>query len=108
MQHKIQDQILLQQIKEAVQILEPTAQVFLYGSRARNDATPNSDWDIIVLVDGIVTPSRINLIRHRIYEIEWVTDAIISSIVRNKQEWHSPKLQQTPFYKLVNQDAILI
>ena len=102
MQHQIQDRILLQQIKEAVQTLEPTAQIFLYGSRARNDATPNSDWDLIILVDGIVTPSRISLIRHCIYEIEWATDTIISSIVRNKQEWHSPKLQQTPFYKLVN------
>lgn len=107
-QNRIQDHILLQKIKEAVQILEPTAQIFLYGSRARNDAKPSSDWDIIILVDDIVTPSRVNQIRHRIYEIEWETDTIICSIVRSKQEWHSPKLQQTPFHKLVTQDAILL
>jgi len=37
-------QLLLNKIKQAVQAIEPQAQIFLYGSRARNDAQPDSDW----------------------------------------------------------------
>jgi uncharacterized protein len=54
----MESQELLQQIKELVCAIEPTAKVFLYGSRARNDARPDSDWDILILVDGVVNPSR--------------------------------------------------
>lgn len=48
---------LLQQIKEIVCAIEPTAKLFLYGSRARNDARLDSDWDILILVDVVVSPS---------------------------------------------------
>ena len=46
--------ILLKQVKEAVWKIEPTAEVILYGSRARGDSTCESDWDFLVLVDGPV------------------------------------------------------
>ena len=38
-----------------------------------NDAQPDSDWDILVLVDGITNPTRTSQIRRQIYEIEWET-----------------------------------
>jgi len=47
----MESEVLLQRIKELVCAIEPTAQIFLYGSRARNDARPDSDWDILILVD---------------------------------------------------------
>ena len=54
----MESEVLLQRIKELVCAIETTAQIFLYGSRARNDARPDSDWDILILVDGVVNPSR--------------------------------------------------
>ncbi len=62
--------VLLQRIKELVYAIEPTAQIFLYGSHARDDARPDSGWDILILVDGVVNPSRRDRLRHQIYEIE--------------------------------------
>ena len=99
---------LLQRIKELVCAIEPTAQIFLYGSRARNDARPDSDWDILILVDGIVNPSRRDRLRHQIYEIEWETGEVICAIVRSRQEWHTPRFQQTPLSKSIEKEAILL
>jgi len=99
---------LLAKIKQAVQTIEPEAQTFLYGSRARGNAQPDSDWDILVLVEGSLNPNRISQIRRQIYEIEWETGEVLCTIVRNKDQWQTPLLQSTPFWQSVNREAILL
>ena len=44
------DSALLRRCREAVWEVTPSATVILYGSRARGDATPESDYDLLVLV----------------------------------------------------------
>lgn len=75
---------LPKRVKECVLSIEPTAEVILYGSRARGDSHEESDWDFLVLVDGPVDDRRVDGIRHRIYEIEWESDQVLSSIVRSR------------------------
>ena len=38
-------------IRDTIREAEPTAQIILYGSRARGDAREDSDWDVLVIVD---------------------------------------------------------
>lgn len=38
-------------IRTTVRQQAPDAEIILYGSRARGDARPDSDWDVIVLLD---------------------------------------------------------
>ena len=38
-------------ISQRVHQNEPTAKVMLFGSRARGDSRPDSDWDVIILLD---------------------------------------------------------
>ena len=104
----MESKALLQNIKELVQAIEPSAQIFLYGSRARSEARPYSDWDILILVDGVVSPSRRDRLRHQIYEIEWETGEVICSIIRSRQEWNTPRFQQTPFSISIEKEAILL
>lgn len=97
---------LLRQIKQAIKAVEPDAIIWLYGSRARGDATSESDWDLLVLVDGAVKGQRISLIRRQIYEIEWKTGEVFCTIVRNQQEWKTPLIKVTPFWQSVNRDGV--
>jgi predicted nucleotidyltransferase len=107
MEVKMKD-ILLSKVKEAVVQLEPSAEVILYGSRARHDFREYSDWDFLVLVDGPVDTARTDRIRRILFEIELDTDQIISSIIRSRQEWNSPRYSVVPLRKNVEREGIHI
>ena len=85
-------------MKQAVHAIEPDAEIILYGSRAREDASSESDWDFLILVDGHVPDAWIDAIRHQLYEIEWECGEVLCSIVRNRQEWGSTRYQAMPFH----------
>lgn len=100
--------ILLLKVKEAVVQLEPSAEVILYGSRARNDFRESSDWDFLILVDGPVDTARTDRIRRVLFEIELDADQIISSIIRSRQDWNSPRYSVVPLHKNVEREGIPI
>ena len=77
---------LIEQIREAVHEVELEAEIILYGSRSRGDAHSESDWDLLILVDGPISDERTDRIRHKLYELEWEYGEVISSIVRTREE----------------------
>ena len=97
---------LLERVKQAVHEVEPDADIVLYGSRARGDAHAESDWDFLILLDGVVDETRTDAIRHRLYEIEWDCGEVLCSIVRSRQEWDSSLQQATPFAKKLREQGI--
>jgi predicted nucleotidyltransferase len=97
---------LIDQVKHAILEVEPEAEIILYGSRSRGDAQSESDWDFLILVDGTIDDERIDRVRHTLYEIEWESDEIISSIVRNREEWNSAPYQTMPFHQRVRQEGM--
>jgi predicted nucleotidyltransferase len=97
---------LLEQVRLAVYGMEPDAEIILYGSRSRGDSVPTSDWDFLVLVDGPLNDERIDRIRHRLYEIEWESGEVISSIVRNREQWNSDLYRAMPFHQRVAEEGI--
>jgi uncharacterized protein len=105
MQHDTPDD-LLQLIASTIRSVEPDAEVFLFGSRARGDADEQSDWDFLVIVPGDVDFKREQGIRHRLYEIEWELGPVISTVIVSRERWNSPLYQGLPFSKNVRQEGI--
>mgnify|MGYP001571979087 CR=1 FL=1 len=99
---------LLDQVKRTILEVEPEADVIAYGSRIRQEAGPESDWDFLVLLDGNVGQERVDAIRHRLYEIEWEHGEVISCIVRSRQQWSSPLYQAMPFHQNVEREGIVL
>jgi uncharacterized protein len=97
---------LLERVKQAVHAVEPEADIVLYGSRARGDAHAESDWDFLILLDGMVDDARTDAIRHRLYDIEWDRGEVLCSMVRSRQEWGSSLHQVTPLAKILREQGI--
>jgi predicted nucleotidyltransferase len=96
---------LLKQVKNAVREIEMDAEILLYGSRARGDSIDQSDWDFLILLDGKVDDIRTDRIRHRLYEVEWETGEVISSIIRNKKKWNSMPYKSMPIYQVIEREG---
>ncbi|HEX9640363.1 MAG TPA: nucleotidyltransferase domain-containing protein [Candidatus Krumholzibacteria bacterium] len=95
-------------IKRAVRAVEPDAEIILYGSRARGTAQPDSDWDLLILVDGPVDSARKTSIRHRIYEVEWDSDEVLTSMIFSREDWNSPLYRAMPFHQNVERDGLTL
>lgn len=102
------DNNISEKIKTAVLSMEPEAQIYIYGSRARGDETGDSDWDVMIIMPRAVTPQLKHSIRHALYEIEWDNGCVISSIMQSREEWSSPRMRMTPFYQNVTRDSVRI
>ncbi len=98
----------IEKIKCKVKELEPSADIILFGSRARMDSVDGSDWDFLVLVDGEVDTARCDRIRHALYEIEWETGEVISSMIKSKEVWSDPGYKEVPLFQAVQKEGILL
>lgn len=104
------DRQLLARVKRAVLSVEPRSEVTLYGSRARGDAMPDSDWDLLVLLDGPVDWRRTDTVSDKIYDVE-LREAgcpVLSTSVHSQDEWRSPPWQALPYHASAKREGVLL
>lgn len=79
----------------------------LFDSQARGDAKPDSDWDLLVLLDKPkVEMKDYDDISFALRSLGWDIDAIINTVIYSKKDWD--KLSFSPFYKNVMNEGILL
>lgn len=95
---------LLRRIKKEI-FPEGKGEVFLYGSRARGNATKDSDWDLLILTDDSLESSDPFLsFAFPFAELGWKVGEQITPIHYTRSQWAS--FITTPFYQNVIKDAI--
>ncbi|MBN2697456.1 MAG: nucleotidyltransferase domain-containing protein [Bacteroidales bacterium] len=94
-------------IRKYVSEVEQSADVILYGSRARGDERTDSDWDIIVLSDHYVDIETERKFRHKLYDLELETGESFSIFVYSKHNWQNIQ-KITPFYRNVTAEGLRI
>ena len=102
-----QQKIVLERIKKQVKEIDPLADIILYGSRARGDYRPDSDCDILILVNSPADIETEKVFRHKLYDVELDLGEPVSTYVYNKQEWNS-KYWMTPLFKNISNEGIVI
>jgi predicted nucleotidyltransferase len=98
--------LIRHEISRTIRENDPTAEAYLFGSRARGDFRLNSDWDILILVDNkIITNDLEDKFRDDLYDIELESGQVISTLIYPKAYWNST-LIFSPRYKNVNQEGV--
>lgn len=89
------------------QILPKGSHLWLYGSRARGDYRPDSDWDLLVLLNRSQDENAdFANISYPLMELGFDQGQYFSVHTYSQKEWDN--MSFTPFYKNVEQDKIVL
>ena len=89
------------------QILPEGSNLWLYGSRARGDYRPESDWDLIVLVDKQKQQLQdFDKYAYPFVEMGWEMGEEINPMLYTRSEWENRHV--TPFYHNVENEKIVL
>lgn len=80
---------IFSKIKREVQAVVPAAKVYLFGSRATNTATIESDWDILILTQTVADKKIKDAIHEKVFPISVQIRAFINLIVIQEKEWNN-------------------
>lgn len=91
--------------KRAHEVTPPGSIILLFGSQARGDARPGSDWDVLVLLDKEkITFQDEDEIAYPIHTLGWDYDEIINPLLFTKKQWKDNRI--AVFRHNVLEDAI--
>lgn len=97
---------ITQTIRKAMHQMFPGVEIWLFGSEARGDARPDSDVDLLILLDKEEIPVEDEMqISDPLYKIEFETGIPINPFILSKKLWGKIA---TPFYENVMRERLAL
>jgi predicted nucleotidyltransferase len=86
--------------------LLPNDRMILFGSQARGDARPDSDWDLLLLLNKSKKEQSDKDKAFEFVMMGWDYETYMSVKIYTEEQWAQGKM--FPFYKNVEKDGIEI
>ena len=97
---------IIKRIVDMLNQIEPSSELFLYGSRARGTAKRSSDWDLLLLLNSEkLSFDYETRLMDRFYEIELETGEVLSPLIYTKRDWQT-RHRSTPLFSTVVKEGI--
>jgi uncharacterized protein len=96
---------ILQKFAEKVRLKYPEAYILAFGSRARNNASIDSDFDICVILQNVDPEDRL-LISDIAWEVGFEEDIMISTIVIPQKEYENGPLSASPLVDAIRSEGV--
>jgi len=100
------ERALLQSVKDTVRSFIPDAEVLLYGSVARGDHRPDSDFDLLVLTERKLSRIEEEKIEDAIYDIQLGEGVLIVASFLTQEIWRNNPFM--PLHREIEKDAVLL
>jgi len=97
---------ILENIRTLKRQLLPNEKVILFGSQARGDARPDSDWDLLVLLNKGKKEELDEKNTYQFVLMGWDYGVYLSIKTYTVEEWEKGRM--FPFYHNVQKDGIEI
>lgn len=99
---------LLSEIKRLVLLVDPGAEIIVYGSYARGENKPDSDLDLLILLQkDNITYADEKKISYPLYELELQTRQVISPFIKPKSTWYE-KYPNTALFMNIKREGIVL
>lgn len=99
---------IVEQIRKTIRMAAPTAKTILFASEARGEACPDSDIDLLILVDGDrMSLKQEEAITLSLYELELKTGVVISPRIMLKKLWENRPFKTPLYINIVNEGIVL-
>lgn len=83
-------------------------EIILYGSQVRGSADPESDIDLLILVNHPLSRDVKKAIYDDIYEIDLELDVIINPLIKTRRQWSQPVVKILPIYQNIQREGVRV
>ena len=82
--------------------------VMLFGSVARGDFGPESDIDVLILLDGPLTREREEKVMRQAFEIELEDDVVFGLLIESNDDWQTPLWRAMPIHQVIDEEGVVV
>jgi predicted nucleotidyltransferase len=101
------DARIVRRLKRRIQVIASVKHLVVYGSRARGDASEESDIDVFIELEDL-TPQLRKQISDLAWEIGFDEDVVISTFVATSQAITDSALAANPILKAIRAEGIAV
>jgi len=82
--------------------------LILFGSRARGDAEPFSDMDVLVVLEGMLSEKDSDFVSDCAWEAGFDSGIIVVPVVYTRSEWENSPERYSLFARAVEKEGVLL
>jgi predicted nucleotidyltransferase len=85
----VKDHEILNRLKRLLQKRVQLYKIILFGSRARGDAEPDSDMDVLVILDEPGTPEKFEAVSECAWEAGFDEGIVVVPVMVSRTNWET-------------------
>ena len=102
------EKTILDRFKQLVLARLPLHQMILFGSRARGDADPDSDMDVLVVLEDSARPQAGEIVSDCAWEAGFEHGIVVASLTVRRREWEEGPLSSSLLAIAVGAEGVLV
>ncbi len=102
---RLEEKTALDQLKKTLCERYGISSVIVYGSKARGDDSPDSDIDVMIVLDDDSSQVK-TAVDELVYDINLTYDCLISVVFFGRKELEEGPLDESPLYKRILAEGV--